>query len=100
MRSVREWWRERRRRRVCEAAHQRMQEIVDGEVPDARERRVLESHLRECLPCGEEAGEFRELKAAIARVGTEPDHAVRERVAGFLEQVRRGELDGSDSVDD
>ncbi|HVM40903.1 MAG TPA: zf-HC2 domain-containing protein [Acidimicrobiia bacterium] len=79
-----------RRRRICMAAHERMQELVDGELPEGRQRRVLEEHVERCAPCGTDAGELQALKEAIRRVGSEPDPAVKARLVAFLDEVRGG----------
>ena len=87
--ALRRW----RTRRVCQAAHDKMQEIVDGEVPSRRERERLTAHLDLCLPCGADASQIRELKEAIARVGSAPDPQVKARLEELCDQLRKGECD-------
>lgn len=86
-------WRARRNERLCARAADRIQELVDGEVLDDRERRRLERHVDECIPCGVEVESVEELKAALARVGREPDPAVKQRLVVLLEEIRAGEVD-------
>jgi anti-sigma factor RsiW len=53
--------------------HERIQEIVDGEIGPGRAEKILEKHLEACRSCNSEADAIRELKDAIARVGGKAD---------------------------
>jgi len=84
-------------RRLCARARERVNEIVDGEVPDAREREELSRHLDACTRCGAGASEIRELKAAIARVGRSEDPQVVGRLRDFAQRLCEGTIEpGSD----
>ncbi|MGH7856572.1 MAG: anti-sigma factor family protein [Candidatus Binatia bacterium] len=66
-------WRKRRAMKLCHATAERIQEIVDGELPPSRKVRLLERHLAACERCQGEAEIVRQLKRAIARVANEAD---------------------------
>lgn len=89
-------WRGEQDRRLCARARERVNEIVDGEVPDAREREELERHLDACTRCGATASEIRELKAAIARVGRTDDPMVVGRLRDFAHRLCEGTESGTD----
>jgi anti-sigma factor RsiW len=61
-------WRQRRDYIICRQTLERVQEIVDGELPHGHTARTLERHLTACTRCGEEAEAIRTLKQAIIRV--------------------------------
>lgn len=85
-------WQQRRRARLCEEAARRIQELVDGEVPSGSERRRLERHVESCAPCGAGAETIRELKEAIARVGSRTDPQVKARLVELLAGLREGRV--------
>jgi len=90
--TVRAWvpwtkpWRQRRDFVICRQTLDRVQEIVDGEIPHGHTARTLERHLTACRRCGEEAEAIRTLKIAITRVCGECDP---EAVAKLHQLARR-----------
>ncbi|MEX2394487.1 MAG: hypothetical protein WD826_08415 [Actinomycetota bacterium] len=66
-------WRRRREGILCAQTIERIQEIVDGEIPPSRAKVVLERHITACKSCDDKAEVFRELKIAITRVSGEAD---------------------------
>lgn len=86
-----EAWRKRKRRELCAQAAERIQEIVDGEVPAGKAARALEHHLQECPPCHQEAEVLRTLKQAIARVSSEADRETVDRLNRLAQRLCRGE---------
>lgn len=79
-------WKRRREGILCAQAAERIQEIVDGELPAGRMKVVLEKHLEACKSCDAHAEVFRELKTAIARVSAEADP---ERVKALEDLAKR-----------
>lgn len=73
-------WRKRREHELCARALERMQEIVDGELPPGKAAKALEQHLVDCPPCHSEADVIRSLKQAIARVSGDADPQTVERL--------------------
>lgn len=78
-------WRQRRDYTICRETLERVQEIVDGEIPHGHTARVLEKHLGACRRCGQEAEAVRTLKIAIVRVCGDCDP---EAVAKLQELAR------------
>lgn len=71
-------WRDRKDRELCERTADRVQEIVDGELPgDAGD---LREHLEACQRCGGEAEAIRQLKDAIHRVSADADPGLVSRL--------------------
>jgi anti-sigma factor RsiW len=66
-------YKKRRSSAMCKKVADHVQEIVDGELPPGRALKHLEEHIDLCPPCAKEAETLKALKAAIARVGAEPD---------------------------
>lgn len=58
---------------LCMQTHERIQEIVDGEIGPTRAEKILEKHLDACRSCNAEADAIRELKDAISRVAGTAD---------------------------
>lgn len=86
------WWSRRQERRhaeLCAMTAAKIDELVDGEVPGGRRRRLLQAHLDVCVRCGASAETVRELKAAVARVSGTPDPEVRERLLALAADIRR-----------
>jgi anti-sigma factor RsiW len=77
----------RKRRNICSRVAERLQEIVDGELPPGKAARALERHLIECPPCHQEAEVLRTLKQAIARVSGEADPEVVARLQALARQL-------------
>lgn len=73
-------WRRRKDEQLCAQTGERIQEIVDGEVPPGRGRDELIRHLEACARCRQGAESVRELKRAIARVGSAPDEELVEKL--------------------
>lgn len=84
-------WRKRKRRDLCAQAAERIQEIVDGEVPPGKAARDLERHLKECPPCHQEAETLRTLKQAIARVSSDADPETVDRLNDLARRLCRRE---------
>jgi hypothetical protein len=82
-------WRRRRDGKLCQEALDHIQELVDRELPSNRLAH-LDKHLDACQRCGVEADVIRDLKEAIARVGSEcnPDSVAK------LEDLARSLCDG------
>lgn len=87
-------WRARREGRLCMETQRRVHEIIDSELPPGRKREQLEAHLRACITCAAGAESWRQLKDAVARVGREPDPAVKRRLVGLIEAIREGDVPG------
>lgn len=73
-------WRRRKDMLLCMRTAERVQEIVDGELPAGATNHELLRHLDACRRCGGEAEAFRELKEAIGRVGRTADPDLVERL--------------------
>lgn len=86
------WWRGRRERKLCEEARSRIDEIVDDEMPVGQKRRRLEHHIGACAECGHAEDTTREIKAAVARVGRDPDEQVKAKLLDLVDQIRTGEV--------
>jgi anti-sigma factor RsiW len=83
-------WRKRRARDVCARAAERIQEIVDGEIPPSKAAKELERHLAECPPCYREAETIRSLKQAIVRVSGEADPETVDRLRALGRRLCEG----------
>jgi anti-sigma factor RsiW len=83
-------WRRRRKREICRQTAERIEEIVDGELPPTKAARVLEQHLIDCPPCRDEAEVVRALKGAIARVSGEADPEVVDRLQDLARRLCEG----------
>lgn len=83
-------WKRRRAREVCERTAERIDEIVDGEVPPGKAARLLERHLEACPPCHQEADVLRKLKVAIARVSSDADPDVVRRLEAYAKGLCEG----------
>lgn len=55
----------RRDETVCRRTKERIQQIVDGELPRTAANDALLRHVEACARCGEEARTVRELKTTI-----------------------------------
>ena len=80
-------WRKRRSQDLCARAAERIQEIVDGELPPTKAAKALERHLVECPPCLQEAEALRTLKEAVARVSSDADPETVERLRALGRQL-------------
>lgn len=80
-------WRERRDERLCMETAERIQQIVDGQLPPSAATRTLMRHLEACARCSREEEVFRELKAAIARVGGTGDDQIVERLHDLAQRL-------------
>lgn len=85
-------WRIRRARALCAQASDRIQEIVDGQLPATRKARILERHLVACRRCKGEVTVIMELKSAIARVSCEADPEVVDRLERLARRLCEGEV--------
>ena len=65
---------------ICRRALEKVQQIVDDEMPSSKERLELLRHLDACTTCGVEAEAVKEMKNAIARVGSDTDAEVVRRL--------------------
>lgn len=90
-------WRFRRDKELCRQTGERIQEIVDGELAPGPGRDELLRHLEACERCQQGAESVRELKRAIARVGSMEDeellNKLRETATRLSEEAERGFLD-------
>lgn len=73
-------WRRRRDEELCAQTGERIQEIVDGELLPGEGRDELVRHLEACVRCRQGAESIRELKEAVARVGSAPDEELLRRL--------------------
>jgi anti-sigma factor RsiW len=80
-------WRQRRDRDICARTAERIQEIVDGELPPGKAARALERHVEACPPCFEEAEVIRTLKQAIVRVSGEADPDTVQRLQALARDL-------------
>lgn len=83
-------WRRRRSHEICLRTAERIEEIVDGEVPPGKAARMLERHLEACPPCHQEADVLRALKSAIARVSSDADPDVVRRLEAYAKGLCEG----------
>ena len=83
-------WRRRREGILCAQTVERIQEIVDGELPPGRAKVVLERHISACKSCDEKADVFRELKVAITRVSGEADAACVQSLEELAKRLCEG----------
>jgi len=83
-------WRQRRNYLICRQTLERVQEIVDGEVPHGHTARTLERHLGACKKCGEEAEAIRTLKIAIQRVCGECDPEAVAKLEQLAQRLCEG----------
>lgn len=83
-------YKKRRSQAICQQAHERLHEIVDGEVTPARARAILEQHIVECPPCQADAHQIRVLKAAIARVSADADAGCVEKLNDLAKRLCDG----------
>ena len=87
-------WRSRRHRELCAEALDRIDEIVDRELPPDRRARDLERHIDDCVTCGTEAESIARLKTAIARAAEGADPATVERLQELARRLCTGEQGG------
>lgn len=83
-------WKRRRAHELCLRTAERIEEIVDGELPPGKAARALEKHLEACPPCHQEADVIRTLKAAIARVSSDADPDVVRRLEAYAKGLCQG----------
>lgn len=70
----------------CMQVGRRLQRYLDGDLDDLTARRIM-AHLEDCRRCGMEATTYAEIKASLARRGTDiPDNAVA-RLRAFGERL-------------
>jgi anti-sigma factor RsiW len=80
-------WKRRREGVLCMKTHERIQEIVDGELRGSRAERVLERHLEACTSCDADAQVIRDLKQAISRVASTADAEMVQRLEDLARQL-------------
>lgn len=83
-------WKRRRHLIICQQTHDRIQEIVDGEVGPARAEQILTKHLHACRACNAEAEVLRDLKSAIARVSSTADPELVGRLEDLAKRLCQG----------
>jgi anti-sigma factor RsiW len=83
-------WRRRREGILCAQTVERIQEIVDGEIPAGRAEEVLVRHLEACQSCNAEADVIRDLKIAIARVSAEADPGCVKKLEDLARRLAAG----------
>lgn len=84
-------WRMRRHAQLCIEAYERIQVIVDGELPSDRHTRVLIRHLSECGSCAGQAASFKQLKIAIARASEDADPKTVEKLNELARRLCSGQ---------
>jgi hypothetical protein len=80
-------WKRRREGVLCMKTHEKLQQIVDGEIGPGRAEQVLAKHLDACRSCNADAEVIRDLKAAIARVSAQADPAMVTRLEDLAKQL-------------
>jgi hypothetical protein len=78
-------WKRRREGILCAKTHEKLQQIVDGEIGPGRAEQVLAKHLDACKSCNADADVIRDLKGAIARVSAQAD----PELVGRLEDLAK-----------
>jgi anti-sigma factor RsiW len=86
---TRGWW--RRRRLMCPEVARTLQSYLDGRIDDEWAARVAE-HLEDCRRCGLKAQTYSDLKAALARQGSEVRPETLAELRSFAEGLMRGEI--------
>ena len=71
-----------RDRAECMRVNPLLQSYLDGQLNEDDARRVSR-HLDACRRCGLAADTFRDIKAAVSRLGDEPDRAAVQRLRRF-----------------
>lgn len=79
-----------RDRAECMRVKPLLQAYLDGELSEEDARRVSR-HLDACRRCGLAAETFRDIKAAVSRLGDEPDRDAVQRLVRFAEELPRDE---------
>lgn len=79
----------------CRQTMRVLQSYLDGQVDEITTRRVG-THLEACRRCGLEASTYREIKAALARRGSDVDPATLERLRAFGEAIPDLDTAGDD----
>ncbi len=87
-------WRRRRDELLCMQTAQKLQQIVDGELPPSAANATLLRHLEACARCSSEAQAYQDLKRAIARVGGAGDDDLVERLRRLARELCDQEQDG------
>ena len=90
-------WRQRRDYAICRQTLERVQEIVDGELPHGHTARTLEKHMGACRRCGEEAEAIRTLKLTIARVCGECDPEAVAKLELLAQRLVEGHGDHAEA---
>lgn len=85
--NLRFWRRKTSEAEICRRALERVQQIVDDEMPSPKERLELLGHLDACTTCGVEAEAVREMKIAIARVGSGTDAEIVQRLRDLADRL-------------
>jgi hypothetical protein len=80
-------WKRRREGILCMKTHEKLQQIVDGEIGPAHAEQVLAKHLDACRSCNADAQVIRDLKTAIARVSSEADPQLVGRLEDLAKQL-------------
>src|SRR5438309_8887960 len=83
-------WRTRREYLLCIKTHERVQEIVDGEIGTSHAAEVLKRHLEACRSCNAEAVVFRDLKTAICRASSDADPELVSRLQALARELCEG----------
>jgi anti-sigma factor RsiW len=93
-------WKRRREGILCQRTHEKLQQIVDGEIGPARAEQVLAKHLDACKSCDADAQVIRDLKVAIARVSSKADAQLVGRLEDLAKQLcdQHRNNPGSDAV--
>lgn len=90
-------WRKRRSSVLCERTAERIDEIVDGELPPSKAARAMERHLDACPPCRDQADVLLALKRGIARVSGEADPEVVRKLEEHARRLCTGGDEGAEA---
>lgn len=83
-------WQSRRDAALCMRTHEKIQQIVDGEIGGSKAEKVLEQHVDACRSCHNEAEVIRDLKDAILRVGSKADPALVSTLEDLAKRLCEG----------
>jgi anti-sigma factor RsiW len=70
----------------CMQVGRRLQRYLDDDLDDLTARRIMR-HLEDCRRCGMEATAYTEIKASLARRGTDIPDAAVTRLRAFGERL-------------
>lgn len=89
-------WRSRRDAALCMATKERIQQIVDGELPRSAANDRLFQHLDACVRCGDEARAVQELKRTVRDVLERSGRDLTRRIEAIAREVAESARDPED----